>query len=211
MNSASHHRLATRAGSALGVIALAFVLTGCPPNWPPPTHVVDQQNVGSYSFTLRNDNYKCNGAVTYYDVAQSFTAGRTGQMDQVSLVAQPFAAAKALTVSIQTVASDGTPSGTQLGAGSYTGPGSADLTTLIDIPLASRARVVAGQQYAIVLSTPVTTDCPATTVYGWNLRGDSNTYAGGRAWQRGTTLGPNWGDGGLGSNDLFFETWVIPG
>jgi hypothetical protein len=173
---------------------------------------VDQANVGAVqSFSARNENLICNGAISVLEVAQTFTAGHTGALDQVSLVAAPYASALALDVGITTLRPDGRPSDTQLGGGSYSGPGSPNFSALIDVPLSHPARVVAGHQYAIVLTTRQSDYCLPLTIYGWNLFGAADTYVGGLAYQRGTVGGGiDWTPPLGGSNDLFFQTWMRP-
>jgi len=192
---------------AVGVL---LSLAACTPP-PPRAHVLDQQNIGlQQNMSARVDAYVCNSQLWNLEVAQSFTAGISGMLDQVSLVAWKYPSAGSLDVAIHPLGSDGLPGSTALGDGSYSGPQSSTTQTFLDIPLAHPARVVAGTKYAIVVTTPVAVDCPSGTIYGWNLFGSSDTYPGGRVWQRGTiTNAPDW-QWTLGSNDLYFRTWVAP-
>lgn len=199
--------------AAAALLAGAALLTGCVSS-PAPPHVVDQENFssGGQSFSGRNENLICSSVISVLEQAQTFTAGRTGVLDSVSLVAVPYASALALQVGIRTVEPDGVPSETQLGTGSYTGPGSPNTSTLINVPLSTPAPVVAGSRYAIVLTTPQSDYCLEPTVYGWNMFGAADTYAGGQAYFRGTLGGGiDWTPPLGGSNDYFFRTWVRPG
>jgi hypothetical protein len=211
MKAHSHRRPPRRFNLAVAAVALVAALTGCVPHPPPMGHTVDQQNTGTQqSFSVRNENLICNSVISVLEVAQTLTAGRTGRLDQVSVVAVPYASALALKVGIHTVLPDGLPSETELGAGSYTGPGSPGTSTLVDVPLSTPAHVVAGQHYAIVLTTAQSEYCAVLTIYGWNVFGASDTYAGGQAYQRGTIGGGIGWTPPFGSNDLFFQTWVRP-
>src|SRR5207244_12499171 len=85
--------------------------------------------------------------------------------------------------------------------------------TSIDISFPSRPSVVAGKQYAIVLSSP--TEAAPTAYVAWQAglgssigdesgaRCSNGVYPGGRAWTKGS--------GPLGADaDFFFETYVVP-
>jgi hypothetical protein len=191
---------------AVGVL---LGLAACTPP-PPRVHVLDQQNIGlQQNMSARVDAYVCNSKLWNLEVAQSFTAGVSGMLDQVSLVAWKYPSAGSLDVAIRPLGPDGLPGSTTLGDGSYSGSQSSTTQTFLDIPLAHPAKVVKGTQYAIVVTTPVAIDCPSGTIYGWNLFGSTDSYSGGQVWQRGSIANaPQW-QWSLGPSDLYFSTWVV--
>jgi hypothetical protein len=131
---------------------------------------------------------------------QSFTAGLTGALDQVTLAIAQQGSGGNFNVQIRPVDGGGLPTATVLGSGSVplstvppdTGSVPPTLTT---IPLTAPARVVAGAQYAIVF-------------YGddaWRAAFDnSNPYAGGKALQ---DIGAGWST--TAAVDAGFQTFVV--
>lgn len=132
--------------------------------------------------------------------AQTFTAGRTGDLDQVSLTGSTTGVPPPIvTVEIQTVDGAGYPTGTVLGSGTFTEQfnGFLDWTELrLDTP----APVVADTQYALVYRIPA--DCLGQLIVANTTTG---TYDGGRLVSR-QGDGP-WVEFG-GQADLQFRTWV---
>ena len=129
--------------SAIAVVLLATAV-GCFPDPPPAESTVDQSYspaLDSCDNALRtNDSF---GQSAYF--AQSFTAGRTGELDRVSAVLMPRRGPVVpVTVSIETTAG-GRPSGVVIGQGVWNGPASPDLTTFVDIDLSTPAPVTAGR------------------------------------------------------------------
>lgn len=203
------------------VLAAVWVgsMAGCVPQDPGPTHTVDQQNdlvSGSAALAVT----PC-GATTPQDstsLAQTFTAGRTGALDQVSLVVWPGSSTSTLDVRIVTTASalpgwPAAPTATVLGEGHYSGAGSPNASTFIDIPLLDPADIVEGTRYAIVLSMPC-----GDPVNSWLIArspiGGTIPYFGGDVFYSGFYASGNqtipWRE--MGSNndvDLVFTTWVI--
>ncbi len=141
-------------------------------------------------------------------VAQTFTAGITGDLDQVDLVVFRFSTPGDLTVQIQAVAG-GVPSGTVLASATVAESSISDVTaTLISVPFASPAQVTAGTQSAIVVSAPNGSDRPPFRTY--NLSGAfSNPYLAGTAFISGNS-GLSWQFAPGGDADLAFNTYVSP-
>ncbi|MGN6326126.1 Ig-like domain-containing protein [Pseudolysinimonas sp.] len=131
---------------AAGVLAIAGLVVAAPASAAPadpPTWQVDQ-TTGT------------NGACAVYDdgvSAQTFTAGVTGALAAVDLPTwtsslipnQP----STLSLQIQSVTGDGTPSGTVLGQGSVAWPSTAP------VPMDSPIPIVQGTRYAVMLPTYV--------------------------------------------------------
>jgi len=138
--------------------------------------------------------------------AQVFTAGITGQLDQVDLylVDGPMSATPAgdLTVEIWTVSGDGP--GSKIGGASATVlRGAVTSAAWVHVPISAPS--VAGTQYAIVLSSSASSlgDCP-DVCWSW-LADDNNPYAGGLSYY---TL--NGGPWVAQARDLAFKTYVTP-
>lgn len=197
-----------RRWSPVAAVILVMAVAGCV---PPPGHSLDQYSVGGQqSYASVAWAQTCNGVTVDAEVAQTFTAGRTGLLDQVSLAAWPIAPGSQtpFQVTIRTLRSDGAPSATVNGSGSYIGPGSTTASSLVDIPLSSPAFVVSGHQYAVVASSPSAGDC--TDDHGWSFFGKPDSFTGGQAWWRGTAYSqPDWTTPAP-SMDYFFQTWVLP-
>ncbi len=171
---------------------------------------MDQENFPatptSVSFTVANCSAQF--APITLQTAQTFTAGRTGQLDQVDVVVSvSHVNAAPLSVSIQSVTPAGGPSGIELGSGSYSGP--ATDPAAAEIALSSPAAVVAGTQYALVLSESSCAD-PSIN-WPWEFRGGADAYASGTFWSSASDGSPNWIDffATYGQDyDLRFRTWV---
>ncbi len=129
-------------------------------------------------------------------VAQTFVAGRTGELTEVDLSVQPIGAPDPISVSIRTL-DGGAPGSTVLGAGTYSGPGASG-DALVEIPLVTAAPVTAGTSYAIVIDpAPCSEDA-------WRARAASpGLYAGGNVFN-----GPNGGGWSPEPVDLLFRTWI---
>lgn len=199
-----------RALSALAALATVAVVGCVPP--PPPAHVLDQVNAGSQMSTgdvvMR---WTCDDVVSYTDLAQTFAAGVTGTIDQVSLAFTRFSPGPplGLAVSIRTLDPTGAPTDTVLGSGTYVGVGREDafMGAFTEIPLTQPAPVVAGQAYSIVLSAPPTVSCGGGP--SWYFVGDGDSYTGGQLWIRTNYYGyhPDW-EPSPDPRDVFFRTWV---
>ena len=136
-------------------------------------------------------------------VAQTFTAGITGKIDEVDLhLGYLVAPTAALTVEIQS-ASGGVPTGTALASSSIPTSAVTSSSAFIPVTFTSQASVAAGTQYAIVASSTT----PAVNTWEWTDAASTNPYPGGTAlyappgssaWANDTTA------------DLTFKTYVVP-
>jgi hypothetical protein len=120
------------------------------------------------------------------DLAQTFTAGKTGALNDIELY---FNGSGTITVTIQTT-SGGLPTGTVLATTTAT-PGSG--TDWLDFVFASPASVTSGVMYAIVFNTGV-----AAAVWGTSTTEPDN-YAAGQALSNSGTwaASPSIGDFGF--------------
>jgi hypothetical protein len=144
--------------------------------------------------------------------AQTFTAGRTGRLDQVDLPigwsnCQPTGD---LIIQIQTLAND-LPSGTALASASLAGSAiseeTAATTPFVPILFPSPASVTAGTAYAIVLSAPEAGTCGMSDAfYEWQLNDGEDLYTAGASYFDGDG-GASWSPFG---SDAGFRTYVMP-
>jgi hypothetical protein len=147
-------------------------------------------------------------------VAQTFTAGITGGLDQVDLFLFRVGSPGDLTVQIQDV-SEGVPSGSILASATVSEASVMQATgganppfTWVSVPLSPPAPVTAGTQYAIVLSAP---NAPAgINFYGWSFVSFDPYAAGELMLSR--TSGSTWGDFAdiFEGTDTAFKTYVTP-
>jgi hypothetical protein len=140
--------------------------------------------------------------------AQTFTAGVSGELDQVDIGVwrDPSNASAALELRIQ-AAPGGVPSGSALASASIPASGfatSAVEAAFMQAPLESAVRVIEGQQYAIVL-LPTGLDCFAG--YWW-------IYVENDAYPRGGALvqisDGGWQELSRATPDFAFRTYVSP-
>ncbi len=125
---------------------------------------------------------------------QTFTAGGSGTLTQVSLLWQVQGGAAQLQI---TSVAGGLPTSTILSS-TQVAPGSYNLSQFISLP--TNVQISSGIQYAIVVTPPA-----GTTV---NLWGDVNAvYLGGQVWLTGDQ-GNSWST--LPFPSLFFQTAGIP-
>jgi hypothetical protein len=124
----------------------------------------------------------------FFSLGQTFTAGITGNLDQVDLLLYRAGSPGNLTVQIRTV-SGGVPSNTILSTATVAessvpvgDPG------WVSVPFSVPAISTAGTQYAIVLSAPGVSS--ASPLYGWGTA-LGNPYAGGDAVTS-VDSGANW-------------------
>jgi chitodextrinase len=133
-------------------------------------------------------------------MAQTFTAGVTGQVDRISLAADT--AGVKMTIQIQSV-SGGAPSGTVLGTTSFQGT----LTCcrrFHDFTFAPAVPITAGAQYAIVVKT-------TQGQLKWYDSGGFDGYAGGQLYLSLSSTTVGWLSGVQWGLDFAFETWVVAG
>jgi Ca2+-binding RTX toxin-like protein len=135
-------------------------------------------------------------------LAQTFTAGLSGALDQVDLdLSKTGAPTDPLFVEIRGV-SGGVPGATVLAGQSVPPSSVSPVETFVAISFASPAAVVAGTQYAIVVSS----SAAGGNGYGWR-NGSGDTYAAGIPCFTG---GPPSGTWTCISTDFAFKTYVVP-
>jgi hypothetical protein len=128
-------------------------------------------------------------------IAQSFLAGRTGELTQVDLAASPAGDPPPIAISIRPI-DGGVPGTTVLGSGTYDGPGSS--STPVAITLTTPAPVTAGTEYAVVVDPVLCSED------FWNVSGNTTTpYADGTAFT--SHDGVTWS---ADNADVLFRTWV---
>jgi Ca2+-binding RTX toxin-like protein len=140
-------------------------------------------------------------------LAQTFTAGLSGGLDQVDLFLQKSGTPTAdLSVELRD-APGGVPGSTVLASqsvpqASVPGPGAA---AFLSINFPAPASVVAGTQYAIVAYS---TTSGGGNLYAWSGSSTANPYAGGGVFF--TTNSPPSGSwGSVPADDLAFKTYVV--
>jgi hypothetical protein len=159
---------------------------------PAPVRHLDQVNEAATAAGVAIFN----APSMYSRWGQTFTAGITGQLDQVGLHIQGHAIdAGPLVIEIQNVTA-GLPNGTVIGSTAYTGA-----SGFVDIPLDQPASVVAGQTYAIALRTSYT-----PTPQSWAFSASGAVYDGGTAYSINGNGAPR-----VEGLDLRFRTWVTVG
>ena len=129
-------------------------------------------------------------------LAQTFTAGMSGQLDRVSLAYDTLGFAS-IRVSIRTVTSTGAPSATTLGSPVAWSGTVVCCRAFHDFTLTPSITVANGTKYAIVVQT-------ITGVFTWYSDSTIDAYARGQLYVGSTWMtGSQWGD------DFAFKTWVI--
>ncbi len=127
-------------------------------------------------------------------LAQTFTAGMSGQLDRVSLATDTPAAS--IRVSIRTVTSTGAPSGTTLGSPTAWSGAFTCCRQFHDFALNPTVAITSGTKYAIVVQT-------ISGVFTWYNSSSLDAYTAGRLYVGSTWLtGSQWGE------DFGFKTWV---
>jgi hypothetical protein len=189
-----------KTGLAL-LAALVLALTGLPAA-AHATGTLDQQQTeisAGVAFAILS------GPSGTQSVAQTFTAGISGGLDQVDVGVFEIFATSPLSVEIRTVDGAGAPTATVLTSAvvpASTVPSVPNGPVFVAVPFALPAPVVAGTQYAIVIysADPVG--------YAWSSTGSSigDVYAGGKAWvAQGSPPTTSWSPT---SEDLGFKTYV---
>ena len=131
-------------------------------------------------------------------MAQTFTAGVSGQVDRVSLASDTSFGFVNLTVQIQSV-TGGVPSGTVLGSSSFQGTMTC-CRQFHDFAFTPGVPVTAGTQYAIVVRVIV-------GLFTWYNSWIINLYPGGQLYVG--CLGCSWFTGSNFGQDFAFKTWVV--
>jgi len=175
--------LALCAAPLLGQVAPAAALAGD----------LDQQQT-STSFGLVAIN-------STQSLAQVFTAGKTGQLDQFDLDLKKTGTPPSLTIELRNAAS-GQPGPQVLGSTSVAASSVATTLGFVSIPFSAYGNVVAGTQYAIVAYS----GAMGGNFYQWTGGSDS-TYLGGSEWTSSFSPPTTWFAGGF---DTAFKTYVAP-
>ena len=140
---------------------------------------------------------------TNQTAGETFTAGITGQVDQVDLALSEMGPPTAdLIVEIRSV-SGGVPTSTVLASTSIPNTGIPAVDAFVPITFASQASVTAGMQYAIVASSAT----PPGLNYRWAEAATANPYAGGNAVNMAPASSGIWN---TAPQDLAFKTYVVP-
>lgn len=159
-------RVAVSAAVVFATVTTVAGACGTPP--PSRTLAVDQQTGYATRFDQDIASGTCQSDAGY-STAQTFTAGRSGSLEQVSLLLEvpgtDTEIMDPIVVSIREL-SDGRP-GEVLGQGSYVGPDSSPspLTNWVEIQLGTSVPVVSGVEYAMVFGTEA---CNGSTLIGAN-------------------------------------------
>jgi hypothetical protein len=172
---------------------------------------VDQNNspTGEFSSYSRVDN-PCAfvGAEAPTKAAQTFVAGRSGDLDKVSLVVSRVGQPAALRVTVQGLAA-GIPDGVVLAEGTYSGPGSPDDQAMFDVSFPAPVALTAGQTYVLVLETA---GCASPLqVNEWRVKWVVEAYSAGRGGFFGIPPFTGWafaGDPNVANFDFLFRTWM---
>lgn len=188
-NSVLGCRTARATGSAPTTTSTTTTTTTTTTSTTIPASTVDQENFDAVGVT---SGLSCPNDLTK---AQTFTAGRTGTLDKVSL--SVAGSPVAIDVEIVTVDGSQAPTANVIGSGSYSGAGDGEIAVTMTTP----AEVETGTAYAIVMST--STVCSNSfSLYGTN----NNAYAGGSFWS--TTFGAPSTFSNYTVYDYRFRTWV---
>lgn len=186
--------------SIIGILIL--VLVGMRPVLLPGTAGATADALDQYQ-TVQNSW----GMVGAPRVGQVFTVGQYGYLDRVSVYLAKYPADPPtgyVSASIQTVTSEGVPSGIQIGSGRIPAGLIQDVAAWVDIDI-DQAFVSAGTRYALVLSTSGITPFTGGGIVQWYMNTSEDLYTNGDlvvnsldTWA--TDLGV----------DAAFKTYVIP-
>jgi PKD repeat protein len=132
-------------------------------------------------------------------MAQTFTAGMTGQLDKVSLASDTSFGSVMVTITIQSVSATGAPNGTVLGSSAFQG-------TVVccrqwhDFVFSPAVHITSGTKYAIVVKV-------AAGLFTWYDSWIFNAYLGGQLYVG--CSGCAWLTGSQYGMDFAFKTWVV--
>jgi hypothetical protein len=180
-----------------GVAVAVAILLGAPGSASAGT--LDQQQTdfsdGSY------------GIESAQSMAQTFTAGITGGLDQVDLSLIQFNGTPSAPLFVEIRDVSGGAPGTKVLA-NQTVPTSAGSSSPSFVPIAfpSAAPVVAGTQYSIVAFSFAST---VGGYFAWKGSSSSTSYPRGAAFNSSPPLS-SWTAEPPGSNELAFKTYVVP-
>ena len=184
---------------SLGLLAAAITALLLASAAPASAGTLDQQQTTSSTDSGVRENDA---------LAQTFTAGITGGLDQVDLLLLKVGTPPSYTVEIRNT-SAGNPGTSVLATASL--PLSALVTdpsgSFIPVTFAPPAPVAAGTQYAIVIYGPAV----GSNLIGWRYQ-NTNPYPAGAMFQ---SLDPDppggsWMFNGVGTEDAGFKTYVAP-
>jgi len=151
---------------------------------------LDQQQPNGEGASLQIQNTQ--------SLAQTFTAGLTGGLDQVDLKLSGTGPTQPLIVEIRN-STAGSPGGTVLASGSIPTSAAPAVTAFVSLGFATPPPVAAGTQYAIVAYTG------GADLYGWGAA-VTNPYAGGTTFGTATSPPVTWT--AFPAVDLAFKTYV---
>jgi hypothetical protein len=149
-----------------------------------------------------------------WEVAQVFTAGLTGQLDQVDLLLSTGSISEDLTDDLTVeiwIVAGGAPDAPIPGASATVARADVPNGAPLWVPVPISAPSVAGTQYAIVLSTGTSGTCPSNC-WQWAFQEDTAApYAGGAAYFS-SDGGANWAvlEASDPDADFAFRTYVAP-
>jgi hypothetical protein len=194
---------ASRVVGLLGVLAALTLVATAPPASAAGT--LDQSQTSS---TAGEEPF----GGPFFMLAQTFTAGITGDLDQVDLLLNRVGNPGDLTVQIRTV-SGGVPSSTILGGATVAESSVVEgFLGWVSVPLSLPVTSTAGGEYAIVISAPgVSCGTPCLSFYAWGTA-LGNPYSGGDAMtsvDSGSTWFPLVGNDNV-TTDRAFQTYVTP-
>jgi hypothetical protein len=190
-----------------GVVAAALALASAAAATSASAGTLDQEQAvyGGASHSIYADD---TDPFSESSVAQTFTAGITGQLDQVELYVDKFGSPTAdLTVQIYETF-DGTPENA-LATESVPATAVSTAYTFVPVTFDPTVSVTAGTQYAIVAWTASLFANP----YSWGEAGGNPYAAGELRVQQGPNASPptqgSWGPSGA-TVDMTFRTYVTP-
>ena len=141
---------------------------------------------------------------TNQSVAQTFTAGLTGKIDQVDLHLDKMAGTTLpLTVEIRSV-SGAAPADAALASTSVPASAVSQIGGFVPVTFTAQASVVTGTQYAIVAYSST----PSSDTYGWTDSPTPAPYAGGQVFIKSPPSAGSWTPSGT-DRDLVFKTYVV--
>jgi hypothetical protein len=154
------------------------------------------------------DQQQPNGGVGYQvhsmqSLAQIFTAGLSGGLDQVDLKLSAGGSPPILPLVVEIRnAPGGAPDGTVLASGSVPASAAPATSAFVSLGFATSAAVTAGTQYAIVAYNADT----GGRFWGWAFDATNPYTTGSAEFQLASPPGPGWNN--TGDSDLAFKTYV---
>lgn len=132
-------------------------------------------------------------------MAQTFTAGSSGQLDRVSLASDTSFGTVRLNLSIQTLAPSGAPSGTALATTTFLGTLQC-CRQFHDFTFSRAPQLSGGTKYAIVVQV-------VSSLLTWYDSGSLDQYSGGQLYVGCSTCA--WFTGAQFGQDFAFKTWLV--